>query len=96
MAILYYIIIDNIDIWLPDDNKIFQYFYEQKKHGNKEGKLECQVCKNEVKGQIIRAVGFAFHPDCFKCCECKKDLSRTKQFTTDKSNHLYCQKDYNE
>ena len=67
----------------------------QKKHGDKDGKVKCQECDKEVKGQIIRAVGFAFHPECFKCCECKEDLSASNQFTTDKNNRLYCQKDYN-
>ena len=75
--------------------KLFSTLFSlQKKNGDKD--VDCQECGKEVKGQIIRAVGFAYHPDCFKCCECKKDLANTKQFTTDKNNRLYCQKDYNE
>ena len=70
--------------------------FSQKKHGGKDGTVKCQECDKEVKGQIIRAVGFAYHPECFKCCECKQDLSASKQFTTDKENCLYCQKCYNE
>lgn len=69
----------------------------KKKHGDKDGLVNCQECKKEVKGQIIRAVGFAYHPECFKCCECKRDLSTKQvQFTTDNDNRLYCQEDYNE
>lgn len=76
------------------DNIICAKCYK-KKHGDKEGKVKCQECDKEVKGQIIRAVGFAFHKECFICFVCKVDLSTTNQFTTDKNNHLYCQKDYN-
>lgn len=76
------------------DNVICAKCYK-KKHGDQDT-TNCQECGKEVKGQIIRAVGFSYHPECFKCCECKKNLSTTKQFTTDQNNRLYCQKDYNE
>ena len=68
----------------------------QKKHGDKDGSVKCQACGTDVKGQIIRAVGFAFCPGCFICSVCKEDLTSNKQFTTDKENSLYCQKCYNE
>ena len=59
--------------------------------------MDCKMCGVKVSGEIIRAIGFVFHPDCFKCCICSKNLS-TKEipFTSDSQHRLYCQPDYNE
>ena len=69
--------------------------YLQKKHENKDSKVKCQGCDKELKRRVIRAVGFSFHPECFKCSECKQDLSTSNQFITDENNRLYCKRDYN-
>merc|ERR1711936_653370 len=87
------------------DQSINGTFYE------KEGKLICadcykkingdnmdrKMCGSKVEGEIIRAIGFVFHPNCFKCCTCGVDLSNQEiPFTTDEDNRIYCQPCYNE
>ena len=69
----------------------------QKKHGDSDGKLRCEVCKDEIKGQVIRAVERAFCATCFKCSVCQKDLaSADVGFTADADKKLFCQKCYSE
>merc|ERR1712142_582682 len=69
----------------------------KKKHGNNDGKLVCHECDDEISGQIIRAIGLAFHSVCFKCSVCQKSLAdKSVQFTSDAENKLYCQTDYND
>ena len=59
--------------------------------------MDCKMCGKIVDGEIIRAIGFVFHPDCFKCCVCNRNLSEQEiPFTADKENRLYCQPCYNE
>ena len=59
--------------------------------------MDCKMCSKKVEGEIIRAIGFVFHPDCFKCCICNQNLSNQEvPFTADKENRLYCQPCYNE
>merc|ERR1712213_42487 len=54
-------------------------------------------CAGKVEGEIIRAVGFVFHPNCYKCCICGINLSnREVPFTTDEDNRIYCQNCYNQ
>lgn len=79
------------------DDKFYCSGCYKKKHGDPDGKLRCEVCKEEIGGQVIRAVGVAFHAACFKCTVCKRDLAdKDVGFTTDPDNKLFCQKDYNE
>ena len=59
--------------------------------------MDCKMCGKVVDCEIIRAIGFVFHPDCFKCCVCNRNLSDQEiPFTADKENRLYCQPCYNE
>ena len=59
--------------------------------------MDCKMCGKAVKGEIIRAIGSVFHPDCFKCCICNKILGdKETPFTTDNHDRLYCQPCYNE
>ena len=75
----------------------FLVLFLQKKHGDSDGKLRCEVCKDEIKGQVIRAVERAFCATCFKCSVCQKDLaSADVGFTADADKKLFCQKCYSE
>ena len=59
--------------------------------------MDCKMCGKVVKGEIIRAIGSVFHPDCFKCCVCNQSLGdKETPFTTDNQDRLYCQTDFNE
>ena len=59
--------------------------------------MDCKMCGKPVKGEIIRAIGSVFHPDCFKCCICNTILGdKETPFTTDNQDRLYCQPCYNE
>ena len=88
----------NVTRYIP---KIFsqkkRYFTEnffQKINGEA---MDCKMCGGKVEGEIIRAVGFVFHPNCFKCCICGINLSnREVPFTTDEDNRIYCQNCYNQ
>lgn len=60
---------------------------------------DCKKCGKKVRGEIIRAVGHVYHPDCFKCCVCDRDLGDNNKkipFLTDDKHNLYCQPDYHE
>ena len=87
----------NVTRYVP--KKVFQkkYFIEdffQKINGEA---MDCKMCGGKVEGEIIRAVGFVFHPNCFKGCICGINLSnREIPFTTDEDNRIYCQNCYNQ
>ena len=55
----------------------------------------CKICGDKVQGQVISALDQDFHPNCFNCCICTRNLS-TKEvpFISDEENNIYCQPDY--
>lgn len=58
---------------------------------NKIGDMSCAVCKEEVKGEIVRAVGLVYHPQCFICVVCSKDLTADGvSFKADQNKDLHC------
>ncbi len=70
--------------------------FHQKKQG---GSLACRVCGKEIVagGEIVRALESLFHPNCFKCSVCGKNLSDDDDeggFNSDEQKNLYCRDDY--
>jgi len=53
----------------------------------------CGKCGKEVKGEIIRITGAVFHPDCFSCETCHKNMVGIP-FTSDNEKKVYCPEDY--
>lgn len=60
-------------------NKIYN------KTGAMKKKKYCKGCGKEITGQFVRALGNAFHVECFKCNECGKPCS-SKFFPYDVEN----------
>ncbi|VDP97674.1 unnamed protein product [Trichobilharzia regenti] len=60
---------------------------------NKFEPITCPVCsKNVYFAEEVRAMGRAFHRQCFKCCQCSKALD---SFTAnDHKGSLYCKSCY--
>ena len=57
--------------------------------------MSCGVCKEEVKGEIVRAVGLIYHPGCFVCVVCKEDLTQDgAAFKADQNKELHCMLHY--
>ncbi|CAH8538565.1 unnamed protein product [Schistosoma turkestanicum] len=55
--------------------------------------ISCPVCSKSVYfAEEVRAMGRAFHKQCFKCCQCSKSLD---SFTAnDHKGSLYCKSCY--
>ncbi|XP_070557782.1 PDZ and LIM domain protein 7-like [Ptychodera flava] len=58
-------------------------------------KCQSQDCGKEIYGTVITAVKKKWHPECFKCTECKQKL-RGKTFFKDAKENPLCEKDYEE
>jgi hypothetical protein len=56
---------------------------------------KCEKCKMPITQKILRALGKAFHPECFSCPSCQKSLDGIP-FTVDKENCAYCLDCYHE
>jgi len=56
---------------------------------------KCDKCLTPITQKILRALGKAFHPDCFVCPTCVKSLDGIP-FTMDKANQAYCLDCYHE
>jgi len=50
---------------------------------------KCEKCATPITSKILRAIGKAFHPECFACPGCMKSLDGIP-FTLDKENKPYC------
>lgn len=56
----------------------------------------CSVCKKKIKGRELGALGVSFHPSCFNCSQCGKNLAGDDdRFTTDDAKEIYCFDCYN-
>ncbi|XP_028514383.1 lipoma-preferred partner homolog [Exaiptasia diaphana] len=53
----------------------------------------CWVCNKQITDRILRATGKCFHPHCFLCEECGKNLDGIP-FTLDNFNKVHCLEDY--
>jgi len=49
----------------------------------------CVVCKQTIRSRILRAAGEIFHPECFNCSNCGKNLDGVP-FTQDESKKPFC------
>jgi hypothetical protein len=57
--------------------------------------LACPACSKPVLyGRTVNAMGKRWHPDCFTCAECNKQLEHLEFFTKD--GKPYCHVDYHE
>ncbi|GCB79103.1 hypothetical protein scyTo_0019491, partial [Scyliorhinus torazame] len=54
---------------------------------------KCAVCHEPITEKMLRATGKAFHPKCFTCNTCKKQLEG-QPFIVDKDGEIYCVEDY--
>uniref|UniRef100_A0A0N4Z9M3 Lipoma-preferred partner homolog n=1 Tax=Parastrongyloides trichosuri TaxID=131310 RepID=A0A0N4Z9M3_PARTI len=50
---------------------------------------KCLKCRLPIKQKILRALGGAYHPECFVCHNCEKSLDGVG-FTTNKDNEPHC------
>ncbi|XP_004211219.1 lipoma-preferred partner homolog isoform X1 [Hydra vulgaris] len=50
---------------------------------------DCVVCKEKITERILRAVGSCYHPSCFTCSSCNKNLDSIP-FTLDAANAIHC------
>lgn len=60
-------------------------------HGSATQKNICDKCKLFIKDKIISANGRHFHPDCFRCDNCKKQLF---SFILTPENNFFCKTCY--
>jgi len=56
---------------------------------------KCDKCATPITQKILRAMGKAFHPECFVCPLCTKSLDGTP-FTVDQQGTPYCLECYHE
>ncbi|XP_069774989.1 filamin-binding LIM protein 1 isoform X2 [Narcine bancroftii] len=54
---------------------------------------KCGKCNKTIMNQIIRAVGKAFHPECFTCIVCHR-LIGTERFGVNQANEIHCIEDF--
>lgn len=66
-----------------------KYYCEEHK---KEGLLDCHNCGDKIEGTVITSNQKKYHPSCFKCNHCNKNLNG-KYYTTAEGENL-CETDY--
>jgi len=57
---------------------------------------KCEKCLTPITQKILRALGKAFHPECFVCPVCAKSLDGIPFTVDSKSNQPYCLDCYHE
>uniref|UniRef100_A0A0N5BHZ1 LIM domain-containing protein n=1 Tax=Strongyloides papillosus TaxID=174720 RepID=A0A0N5BHZ1_STREA len=62
-------------------------------HGIIENTERCYECGNNIVDVVLTALGKTYHPQCFRCKECRKMLDGTP-FTVGKNGYIYCSEDY--
>jgi len=50
---------------------------------------ECVTCAQKITERILRAQGCSYHPECFTCSVCNKNLDSVP-FTMDATNQIHC------
>eukprot|EP00794_Sanderia_malayensis_P015240 gene15240-16814_t len=50
---------------------------------------DCVACAQKIKERILRAQGYSYHPECFTCSACMKNLDSIP-FTLDATNQIHC------
>jgi hypothetical protein len=58
------------------------------------GGLLCGGCDGPVVGRVVSAMGVRWHPNCFRCSECKELLEHVSSYERD--GKAYCHLDYHE
>ncbi|XP_075071851.1 zyxin-like isoform X2 [Mixophyes fleayi] len=53
----------------------------------------CAVCEKKITERLLKAMGKAYHPDCFTCAVCRRAL-QGEPFIVDQNNHPHCVADY--
>lgn len=53
----------------------------------------CWACGEVIKDQVIRALERAYHPSCFTCTTCKKQIGE-QSFAQGEVGEVYCLQDY--
>lgn len=62
-------------------------------YGIKENTEKCFECKNNIVDVVLTALKRTYHPQCFRCKECRKMLDGLP-FTVDKNGQIFCREDY--
>jgi len=70
-----------------DNDKIVCEADYRKQLGN------CQKCGLVVEGRIMKVSGMLFHPDCFTCSVCQKNMVGIP-FSLGEDKQIYCAEDY--
>ncbi|GIY79423.1 LIM domain kinase 1 [Caerostris extrusa] len=63
--------------------------YCQKDYWNKFGE-ECHDCKQFISGPVMVAGDHKFHPECFKCDNCRNYIGDGESFALVERSRLYC------
>ena len=74
--------------------RVYANLFQEQQGGN----TSCQKCGKEAlgTGEILRALGVVFHPACFVCSVCNKDLTaKDTPFQADDAKNLFCRDCYN-
>ncbi|XP_063818745.1 zyxin isoform X2 [Pseudophryne corroboree] len=53
----------------------------------------CAVCEKKITERLLKAMGKAYHPDCFTCAVCHRAL-QGEPFIVDQNNQPHCVTDY--
>ncbi|KAJ7104293.1 hypothetical protein B0H15DRAFT_809372 [Mycena belliarum] len=56
--------------------------------------LACGGCSGSITGRIVNAMGFRWHPECFRCTVCSELLEHVSSY--EKDGKAYCHLDYHE
>lgn len=54
---------------------------------------KCSMCSKPIMDRILRAMGKAYHPQCFTCVVCHRCLDGVP-FTVDATSQIHCIEDF--